>query len=277
MREFRRKQSRLNKIMKALIVLGALFIFIYIGAEPFVAKASSIATVVCNYICDFLVLANMAVIFTYYNKYGKSDAFLERIEHEIDDYGYYLTAKKETDEEEFIKSMLNDFKADGFAINTDVEIDELDFRITAYKRKEFFYVVQVESLSREEILAYLDIVINNVTVHNLKRSGNAVICFVTDKSEDGAVAISKMITPLGKKEQIKIALSIVEPQSKKCYFLGNMPTKCQQMIVRYVMGSSLPIENSLKGEKRLAFQDELEIHMKKFNIKEFKNGTFSAH
>lgn len=277
MREFRKKQKRLNKIMQALIIIGAVFIFIYIGAKPMLDNLSSIASLVCSYICDFLVIANMAVMFTYYNKYGKSDSFLERTEHEIDDYGFYYTARQESDEVSFLNAILADFKTDGFKISKNVESDELDFNFTAFKKKEFFYAAQIESVSREDIIAYVDSVITDITVHNLKRSGNAVICFVTDKAEDGAVALSKMITPLGKKEQIKIALSIVEPTSKKCFFLGNMPTKCQQMIIQYVMGASLPLDNHLKGERRLPFQDELEIHMQSFDIKEFKNGTFYAH
>lgn len=277
MREFRKKQKRLHKIMRALIIAGAVFIFIYIGAKPMLDEVSAIASLICSYICDFLVIANMAVMFTYYNKYGKSDSFLERTEHEIDDYGFYYTARKETDEKSFLDAMLTDLKKDGFKISMEAESDGLDFDYTAFKKKEFFYVSQIESLSREDVIAYIDSVITDITVHNLKRSGNAVICFVTDKAEDGAVALSKMITPLGKKEQIKIAVSIIEPSSKKCFFLGNMPTKCQQMIIQYVMGTFLPLENNLKGERRLPFQDELEIHMQSFDIKEFKNGTFYAH
>ena len=49
------------------------------------------------------------------------------------------------------------------------------------------------------------------------------------------------------------------------------------MILKYVMNSSSPISDNLKGERHMAFQDELEERMKAFNIKDFKDGTFYSH
>lgn len=277
MREFRKKQKRLYKIMKPLVIISALFIFAYIGVEPFVASWNNIVAMILSYVCDFLVVANMIVIFSYYNKYGKSDSFLSIIEYELSDYGFYYTSREEKEEQPFIEALKKDFIADGFKTDTNLEINDFDFEITAMKKKEFFYVANIKELSRSDILAYLDSVITDITVQNLKKSGNAVLCFVTDKAEEDAISLSKMITPLGKKEKIKIAICIVEPSSKKCYFLGNMLTKCQQMIVNYVMRCNIPIDDEYKGDKRLPFQDRLEERMKDFNIKDFKNGTFYAH
>lgn len=277
MREFRKKQKRLYKIMKPLVIISALFIFAYIGVEPFVASWNNIVAMILSYVCDFLVVANMIVIFSYYNKYGKSDSFLSVIEYELSDYGFYYTSREEKEEQPFIEALKKDFIADGFKTDTNLEINDFDFEITAMKKKEFFYVANIKELSRSDILAYLDSVITDITVQNLKKSGNAVLCFVTDKVEEDAISLSKMITPLGKKEKIKIAICIVEPSSKKCYFLGNMLTKCQQMIVNYVMRCNIPIDDKYKGDKRLPFQDRLEERMKDFNIKDFKNGTFYAH
>lgn len=277
MREFRKKQKRLYKIMKPLVIISALFIFAYIGVEPFVASWNNIVAMILSYVCDFLVVANMIVIFSYYNKYGKSDSFLSVIEYELSDYGFYYTSREEKEEQSFIEALKKDFIADGFKTDTNLEINDFDFEITAMKKKEFFYVANINELSRSDILAYLDTVITDITVQNLKKSGNAVLCFVTDKAEEDAISLSKMITPLGKKEKIKIAICIVEPASKKIYFLGNMLTKCQQMIVNYVMRCNIPIDDKYKGDKRLPFQDRLEERMKDFNIKDFKNGTFYAH
>lgn len=277
MREFRTKQKRLYKIMKPLVIISALFIFAYIGVEPFVASWNNIVAMILSYVCDFLVVANMIVIFSYYNKYGKSDSFLSVIEYELSDYGFYYTSREEKEERCFIEALKKDFIADGFKTDTNLEINDFDFEITAMKKKEFFYVANINELSRSDILAYLDTVITDITVQNLKKSGNAVLCFVTDKAEEDAISLSKMITPLGKKEKIKIAICIVEPSSKKIYFLGNMLTKCQQMIVNYVMRCNIPIDDKYKGDKRLPFQDRLEERMKDFNIKDFKNGTFYAH
>lgn len=277
MREFRIKQKKLYKIMKAFVIVGAVFIFLYIGAQPYVAKASNTAAIICNYACDLLIIANLCLIFSYYSKYGKSDSFLETIEYELDDYGYYLTARQESSNADFIKAMQTDCIKSGFAVDSNIEADGFDFAFTAFKKNEFIYTADIDSLSRSDIVAYIDAVINDLTVQRLKRKGNCVICFVTDKAQEDAIAISKMITPLGKKEQLKIALAIAEPSTQKCYFLGNKPTKYQQMIANYVLRCDIPIDEKYKGERRLDFQDRLEKHMESFDIKKFKSGTFYAH
>ena len=66
--------------------------------------------------------------------------------------------------------MQKDFTSSGFAVKSDIEIDEFDFSFTAMKKKEFFYVTEISSLSKDDILAYIDVVINDITVHNLKRT-----------------------------------------------------------------------------------------------------------
>lgn len=277
MRELRKKQARLYKIMKGFLIAAAVVIVVYIGAEPYVAKASQTAAIVMNYVCDALVLGAMFVIFAYYNKYGKSDAFLTRVEHEIDDAGYYLTARVEKTTEQYVDAMFNDLKSCGFAMDKNIEIDDFDFDIRAYKKKEFFYAVQVEALNRDDVLAYSDVAVNDLTVQKLKRKGDCVICFVTDKADDSAIAISKVITPFGRKEQLKVSYAIAEVQTGRVYFLGNMATKLQQMTANYVMNCDVPIKDEYIGKERLPFQDELEERMKSFTIAEFRNGTFYTH
>lgn len=277
MRELRKKQARLYKIMKGFLIAAAVVIVVYIGAEPYVAKASQTAAIVMNYVCDALVLGAMFVIFAYYNKYGKSDAFLTRVEHEIDDAGYYLTAREEKTTEQYVDAMFNDLKSCGFAMDKNIEIDDFEFDIRAYKKKEFFYAVQVEALNRDDVLAYSDVAVNDLTVQKLKRKGDCVICFVTDKADDSAIAISKVITPFGRKEQLKVSYAIAEVQTGRVYFLGNMATKLQQMTANYVMNCDVPIKDEYIGTERLPFQDELEERMKSFTIAEFRNGTFYTH
>lgn len=277
MRELRKKQARLYKIMKGFLIAAAVVIVVYIGAEPYVAKASQTAAIVMNYVCDALVLGAMFVIFAYYNKYGKSDAFLTRVEHEIDDAGYYLTAREEKTTEQYVEAMFNDLKSCGFAMDKNIEIDDFEFDIRAYKKKEFFYAVQVEALNRDDVLAYSDVAVNDLTVQKLKRKGDCVICFVTDKADDSAIAISKVITPFGRKEQLKVSYAIAEVQTGRVYFLGNMATKLQQMTANYVMNCDVPIKDEYIGKERLPFQDELEERMKSFTIAEFRNGTFYTH
>lgn len=277
MREFRKKQKRLFTILKTLVIIGAVFIFIFIGAKPYIENVSEAAAAVCSYACDFLAIAVIVVLFLYFTKYGKSDSFLKSVENELADTGYYFTSREETDLKAYVDAMFKDLKSCGYAMNSNIEINDFDFDFKANKSKEFFYCTTIENVDRNDILAYIDAVIFDITVKNLKRKGDAVICFVTDTADDDAIALSKMITKLGKKEQIKIALAICELSSRRVYFLGNEKTKCQQLIANYVMNCNLPIKEQYIGKEKLPFQNELEEKMKSFNITDFKNGNFTAH
>lgn len=277
MREFRKKQKRLFAILKATVIFSAAFIFIFIGAKPYIEDVSALAATICSYACDLMAVAVIVILFLYSSKYGKSDSFLKSVEDELSDTGYYLTSRTEKSMNEYVDVMFKDLKDCGYSMNSKIEINEFDFDFKADKRKEFFYCTSIENVDRNDILAYIDAVIFDITVKNLKRRGDAVISFVTDKAEEDAIALSKMITPLGKKEQIKIAIAICELSSGRVYFLGNTKTKCQQLIANFVMNCDLPIKEEYIGKEKLPFQNELEEKMKTFNIKDFKDGNFTAH
>ncbi|MCD7723133.1 MAG: hypothetical protein LUH82_04210 [Clostridiales bacterium] len=277
MKEFRKKQKIFSRIMKSFVIFTAAFIFVFIGAEPYVQEASAAAANYISTLCDFLVIAAVVLLFVYYNRYSKCDSFLENIEYEISDWGYYYSQRGENTAGDMAAGILADVKKDGFNVRAKLEIGELDFEFCALKKNEFFYCAYVERAEREDMLAYLDAAINDVTVANLKRKGSLVLCIVTDKAEDSAIALSKTTVPLGKKEQLKAVYSIIETGSKKCYFLGNKPSKCQQIILSYIMKCKSPIDSGLKGERQLEFQRELEKHMESFDLKAFKDGSFSAH
>lgn len=277
MRKFRKKQKNNFKIMKTLIIFSVIFILIYIGAQPYIASFNNIVDIVIKYFCDALIIANLVVIFSYYNKYGKCDAFLESIENELSDAGYYITSRNENDIDSYVDVIFNDLKENGYSVDKNYDSRDFTFSVRGIKRKEFFYVAKIEDVDKNDILAYLDDVINDITVKNIKRKGDAVVCFITDNAQDDAIALSKMITPIGKKAQLKIALSIVEPETKKVFFLGNVQTKCSRMIANFVMNCDLPIKEKYIHSDKLPFQYELEEKMKSFNIKDFKNGNFYAH
>lgn len=277
MREFRKKQKKLYAILKTLVIFSASYIFIYIGVKPFIEALGTVWATVFAYISDILAVSVISVLFVYYSKYGKSDSFLASVENELSDAGYYFTSREQKEEKEYSNAVYDDLKNCGYSMNKNIEINDLDFDFKAVKHREFFYCTCVEKLDRNDIIAYIDSVIFDITVKGLKRKGNAVICFLTDNAQDDAVALSKMITPLGKKEQLKIALAVCEPSSKRVYFLGNCKTKCQQMIANFVMNCDLPIKEQYISTEKLPFQDELEEKMKSFNINDFKNGRFSAH
>lgn len=278
MKEFRLKQKKLKKIMNIFCIITAVFMFVYIGVEPFLPDIiGSVGTLCVGYAADVLVVVSVALLFVYFSKYSKSDSFLEYIEYELSDCGCYFTSRQETSQKDYLTAVLDDLKSNGFNIETNVEIDGFTFDARAIKGKELFYIVCDDEIDKNDVIAYQQSAIYDITAVNVKRKANAVMLYICDNADDGAVSLSKAITPLGKKEQIKIANSIVELSSKRCYFLGNKPTKCQQMIANYVMNCALPIKDKFKLNEKLPFQYELEEHMKDFNIKDFNNGTFFAH
>ena len=278
MKDFRLKQKKLKKIMNIFCIITAVFMFVYIGVEPFLPDIiGSVGTLCVGYAADVLVVVSVALLFVYFSKYSKSDSFLEYIEYELSDCGCYFTSRQETSQKDYLTAVLDDLKSNGFNIETNVEIDGFTFDVRAIKGKEIFYIVCDDEIDKNDVIAYQQSAIYDITAVNVKRKANAVMLYICDNADDGAVSLSKAITPLGKKEQIKIANSIVELPSKRCYFLGNKPTKCQQMIANYVMNCALPIKDKFKLNEKLPFQYELEEHMKDFNIKDFNNGTFFAH
>lgn len=277
MNDIRKKQKRLFTIMKILIAFTAVFIFVFIGAEPYVLKASQIADTVLRYFSDIIVVLTLVSIFIYYSKYGKCDAFLTSVENEINDAGYYLTSREETDIDAFTDAIFDDLSANGFSVSKNIELSDLGFSLRAYKKSKYFYAVNADSLDRNDVLAYLDEVINDITVKNLKRKGNGVLCLLTDKAQDDAIELSKMITPIGRKGQLKIALAIVEPSTKKVFFLGNCDTPCKAMIANYVMNCDIPIKEKYIHTDKLEYQNKLKEKMKDFTIEKFKKGTFYIH
>lgn len=277
MNEIRKKQKKLYKIMKALVIFGAAFIFIFIGLQPTIKAYNQLLATVLMYVCDAVVVAVLVFLFSYYSKYGKCDNIMTAIENEINDNGYYLTSRKERENNSYIDAVYHDLKNCGYSMNKDVEIADFEFSFKAMKKKEYFYCADVDGLDKNDVLAYLDTVITDVTVNSLKRKGNGVLCLITDKAEDDAISLSKMITPLGKKEQLKIAIAICELSTGRVYFLGNTETKCQQIIANFVMNCDVPIKEQYICRDKLPFQLDLAEKVKELTLKDIKSDYFSVH
>lgn len=264
--------------MNTLVIFTAVFLFVYIGVQPMLPDlVGQLGTVIISYINDILIVASLVVLFVYFSKYAKCDKFLENIEYELSDYGCYSYTYDTQDINSFLDIVKSNLSSASYSIDNDVEVDDFTFTSRAMKRKEFFYIVCDDVIDKNDIIAYQESAIYDITSVNIKRKGDGVMLYICDKADEGAIELSKMIVPLGKKEQIKFANAIVEISTGRVYFLGNNPTKCQQMIANFVLGTSVPIDNSLVDAQRLPFQDKLEKHMEDFNIKDFKNGTFYAH
>ncbi len=271
------KQKRLYALMKFFVVFGALFIVFYIGAKPTVDDFNPSVSVACSYACDALVVINLVLIFAYYTKYGKCDVVIGNISDETEDCGYYFINSEVMPQEEYISCINNKLCENMFSVKKDFELDELDFSFYADKRKEFVYCSRIDKLSRGDIIAYLDTVINDITYHTLKRQGNGVLLFVTDDAEEGAVSLSKLIVNLGRKNQIRLAIAIAQPQNGKLFFLGNQQTKRQQMIVNYAMLSALPIEDRLKAVDKLDFQAALSEKLNTATVSDLTADIINIH
>ena len=277
MREFRRKQRQLKRIMNIVVIITAILLLVLIGTEnALIENAGKSVALALHYTSEILVVASLGIVLYYYSKYGKTDTFLTNVEFELSDVGYYKTKRSENTVDDYYKAVREDLIGGAFSISENLELTEMDFALRGTKRGELFYIVNIDELDKNDVIAHLDSVVYDITAVLMKRAGNAVLLFVCDKADDEAIALSKSITTMGKKDKIKIAMAIAEVSTGRVYFLGNNPTKCQQMIATYAMNTEVPIEDSLKGE-RLPFQDELEEHMKNFDLNEYRRGNFFSH
>lgn len=278
MKEFRLKQKRLKKAMTFMLVFAAVFIFIYIGIEPFVVElAGKTVNSVLYFLSNAVVIVAMVLLFLYYSKYSKSDFYLQSIEDEISDVSYYFTSREENESDLYKKAVAADLIDNNFSVQNNIKADGFDFSFKANKGKDYIYCTEISNLDRNDVIAYSDCVLNDLTTMNLKRKGNIVVFFITDKADEGAIALSKMTTAYGRKQQIKINNAIIELSTKRCYFLGNRETKNQANIANYIMNCDLPIKDKFKAKERLAFQDELAEKMKGFDLKKYLDGQFIVH
>lgn len=277
MRSVRKKQKNFYKFLKGLVIFSVIFIFVYIGAEPYAKAYSADLAVGVNYACDILVIANLVVIFLYYSKYGKVESFLKDIENELEDAGYYISAREKENLTERCDTICKDLENNGYKISKNIDVKDFSFNVRALKGKNYFYIVKIENLDKNDVLAYLDEMIYDLTSNCFKRKGNGVLCLITDNAQDDAVEISKMITPLGRKGQLKIALAIDETDTGNVYFQGNEETKNKTLIANFVMNCDMPIKDKYIHKEKMPFQLELEKKAEKFTLKDFNNGNFYLH
>lgn len=278
MEQFRKKQRKNKKILNILLIISAVYMFLYIGAEPILAKQfGGVITMISAYIAYALILASLIMLFIYTSKYSKCDKYLEAIEYELSDAGYYFTSRTEKTPEQYLDVMREDLVNHGFDIKSNIEIDGFEFDLRAVKGKEYIYIVCVDDVDKNDVIAYQESAIYDVTATMLKRKSNAVVVFISNKVQESAVELSKVITPIDKKERMLFSNAIVELDTGRCYFLGNKPAKSQQMIANYVMNCEIPIKDKYIGKEKLPYQHRLKEHMNDFNLKDYNNGTFSAH
>ena len=79
MKEIRKKQKKMFTAMKIIVAVTLIYIVVYIGVQPYIAALGGTAAVLFSYLSDGLILASLVIALVYYSKYGKTNAFLNRI------------------------------------------------------------------------------------------------------------------------------------------------------------------------------------------------------
>ena len=136
------------------------------------------------------------------------------------------------------------------------------------------YLLQTDTADQNDVTAYLDSAVYDAMAVRLKRKGSGVLVLICDQADDSAVAVSKTVFEYGRKAKLKFAVAIAELSTGRVYFLGNEPTKCQQMIANFVMNCDLPIKEKYIVKTKLPFQTELQEKLDHFTYRDFKEGNF---
>ena len=274
MNEFLKKQKHFKKIRNILITLSAVYVLVYIGAEPYIAKAG-LTSSPFQIVMFALVGCSLAVLFLYEARYAKAEAFLNDVNAEISDAGYYYTSRSETDVNAFTKEVISDIKSMGYKCTVDCDIKDLNFDIAAQKGSEFVYLTALTDVERNDVIAYLDSAFFDITSNRMRSKGNAVIVFVCNRADGGAQALSKTISKtFTGKRVLNIGIAIAELESSKVYFRGNEPSVIQKLVAELILKCALPIDGKYIGAEKLKSQLELKERLENFNLADFKKGKY---
>jgi hypothetical protein len=277
MKEIRKKQRKLYKILKTLVIFTAVFMLAFIGAKPYIDAVSRIAGVAFNYVCDALVIISLAVVFSYYSKYGKADGLLKNAELKISDAGYYISARNPADINTIYNGILDDLS--DYSVKKDYKVTDFTFDARAFRRalgsNELFYLVKAEKADKNDLISYLDEAQADIQMKSVIRRADAVVCIITDTLQPDAYALTKTMLRLGRKSETKIALCVYETDSNYVYFLGNDTTRCQKMIAETIMSTYIPYDDKYKSADKLPFQLELENELAEYTLNDFKDGKYN--
>ena len=271
MKDFKHKLFLFKKIKNISVCSVFFIIFIYIGIQPFVESLAFV-----RYAVYLLVIIGIAFVFFYESKFSAAERFIEETQLQIDDAGYYLTSRDESGIEDFSKALIEDLNSCGFKIDENSDSNGLSFDFTAVKGIEYIYCVKLEKGDRNDVIAYCEEAKNDLLSNKFKRKGECVVFFICDDADESAVALSKSFTRVfvSRYNVIIISPVIIEPGSKKVYFLGNRISRTQKLVSEFAMNCELPIKDKYICFEKLKFQKELEEKMKDFNLADFKSGKF---
>ena len=276
MNDFKKQLKRFRKFRNIAIVSIAVLIFLYIGAEPYLNKSFGNIGVFQS-VMFILVLSALIIEFYYESKYSKAAKYISDIDLQISDAGYYITSREENGIDEFYNSLKADIENSGYKLTENSDADGLTFDFYAGKGTEYIYAVKLDNTERSDVIAYLDAAKNDLLSNKLKRKGECVVLFITDKAEDSAIALSKAFSRVivSRYNVITISPAIIEPESKKVYYLGNRISPTQKIVTELVLKSEFPLDNKFIHFEKLSFQKELEKEVEDFNIQDFKSRKYN--
>ena len=270
------KLKRLKKIKNILVVAAAASVIVYIGVQPALDKAVSNPQIF-RIILFVIVIIAIGIEFYYESHYAGAERFLDDIALQVNDAGYYLTAREESDTESYLNAVKNDLAQCGYKERESTDIDGLEFDELYAKGKEYLYCVTLDSCDRNSIIAYTDAARTDLIRNRLKKSGECVVLFICDEAEESAVELSKSFSRsvMSRYNVITVSPATVEVKTKRVYFLGNRISPAQKLVINNVMNCDFPLKDKFIGKEKLSFQEKLEAEMSDFNIKDFKSGKYN--
>ena len=272
MSELIKKQKRLKKLSHLFLVAMAVLILVYIGIEPYLLKTFGNVSPF-HITLFFFVLLSLSVFFIYQSKYKKLEDYLEKTSDIINDAGFYLTSREEKDIESYSDSVIKDAAETGYKAEYNKEINDFTFSAVLSKQREFIYLISESDIDKNDMIAYLDSAVYDMTAVKLKRKGDAVIMFICDSADESAISYAKerLALQTTRRSFIHFAYAICEVKSKRVYFLGNRADKCQQIIANYAMNCDVPIKDKFIVKEKLEYQKELEKELEGADLNSVKN------
>ena len=168
-------------------------------------------------------------------------------------------------------------KSYGFKTQENIYTNELQFDFTAVKGVEYVYCVKLDTVNRNDIIAYLDASERDIMADKLRRKGECAVFFICNRADEGAKALSKSFTKIfvSRYNMIFISPVIIEVDTKRVYFLGNRISRTQKIVSRFALDCEVPIDKKLIGNERLEFQKKLEKDMDNFSLSDFRKGNYN--
>lgn len=272
MKQFNRKLRLLKLLRNALFFIAAAMIVLYASFETSI-NAWLNNPLSYQIVLFFVLLITVGYALFYEWRYGDAERYLNDAQCQINDAGYYLTARKQESPGGYVNAVKDDLAASGYRISEEVSCGELAFAFTGTKPFEFFYAVTLDTADGKDIAAYTLAAANDLSQERMKRKGEGVVLFVCRETANSAIAVSKQFTRLqfSRSKTITVYPVIVDLSTRQVYFLGNKICRAQKMAVNYVLNCEIPLKPEYICTEKLPFQQELAEKMEAFDFKAFKN------